>query len=104
MKQLSDLLDSLEANSKTAGRKRKRPLFSAVFAFISKRWKQLIDEEKAEKEYQKLLKKKGKQKPKKEEQKQRAKGKDKQRKACEDVEKEADEDRNCHTSNSSFIN
>ena len=77
--QLSDRLDSLEANIKTAGRKRKHPLSFAVCALISKCWKQLIDEKQAEKEKQKLLKKKG-------EQKQRAKVKDKQRKGV-DVEK-----------------
>ena len=85
LKQLSDRLDSLEANSKTA-RKRKCPLSSAVFALTSKRWKQLIDEEKAEKEKQKLLNKKGKQKL-------FAKGKGKQKKGV-DMEKEADDNWN----------
>lgn len=53
LKQLSDRLDSFEANNKTAGRKRRCPLPSVVFALTSKHWKQLKDEEIAEKEKQK---------------------------------------------------
>ena len=62
LKQLSDRLESLNTNQ-TTGRKRKHPLSSTVFALTSKQWKQLKDEEKAEKEEQKKAnKKRGKQK------------------------------------------
>ncbi|KAL5469010.1 hypothetical protein EMCRGX_G030179 [Ephydatia muelleri] len=62
---------------------------------ITKHWKQLKDEEIAEKEKQKLVKKKGKQT-------QNAKGKVKQRKGL-DVEKGADVNWNCLICNSSFF-
>ena len=94
LKQLSARLESLNTNQ-TTGRKRKRPLSSKVFALTSKRWKQLKDEEKAEKEEQKKGKKRGKQK-------QNANGKGKQKK-CVDKENLENDDWNCNICNSSFF-
>ena len=57
-KHLSEWLQTLEKKDKAKGTTRKRPLSSSVYALTSKRWKQLQEEEIAEKERQKQEKKK----------------------------------------------